>query len=187
MLCLAALAIIRLVSGQYRPTDHLRAPYSCCTSIGVFRGQHFKYRTFAPRVVNVMLLLQGTLPVLHWCCWHVHCTLHTVALLYILMHACHMSRRVRAQGRWWMCIITDPWVLLNVRLCCSIPARLTAQRHPRSPPAPVVLQGTAARWDAHRRAEADLAVQQALSNWRQLQSRQQHAVTKAQMQHPQQH
>jgi hypothetical protein len=34
------------------------------------------------------------------------------------------------------------------------------------------VQGTAARWDAQRRADAELAVQQALANWRQLQQQQ---------------
>jgi hypothetical protein len=36
----------------------------------------------------------------------------------------------------------------------------------------LLLQATAARWDAQRRADADQAVQQALNNWQALQQQQ---------------
>lgn len=40
--------------------------------------------------------------------------------------------------------------------------------------AAALVQGSAARWDAQRRADAKRAVQQASSNWKQLQQDQQH-------------
>lgn len=50
----------------------------------------------------------------------------------------------------------------------------------------VVLQSTAARWDAQRRADADAAVQQALHNWQALQQELQHLHMEQRLQQQQQ-